>query len=54
LDKISLTTFNFGSVNEALSFAQQVGANVIFDFGSGDVLIVNDTTIAALHDDIII
>lgn len=53
-DTISLTDFEFESVNEALSFAQQVGDDVVFDFGAGDVLTVENSNVLALEDDILI
>ena len=37
---------------QALARADQVGANVVFDFGAGDMLTVVNTTIAALGNDI--
>lgn len=40
------------SVETALSHARQSGAHVVFDFGSGDVLTVDNTSLAALRDDI--
>ncbi|MFZ9199442.1 MAG: calcium-binding protein [Paracoccaceae bacterium] len=40
------------SVEAALSHARQSGAHVVFDFGSGDVLTVDNTSLAALRDDI--
>ena len=40
------------TVAQALARADQVGANVVFDFGAGDKLTVVNTTIAALGNDI--
>lgn len=37
---------------DALAFARQSGAHVLFDFGAGDRLIVENTSLAALRDDI--
>ncbi len=37
---------------KALARADQVGAHVVFDFGAGDRLMVLNTTMAALRDDI--
>lgn len=55
VDKISLTTFNFADVAQALSFATETAAgDVRFDFDTGDTLVVLNTTIAALQNDIIV
>ncbi|MBM3615341.1 MAG: hypothetical protein FJX28_07880 [Alphaproteobacteria bacterium] len=40
------------SVTTALSHARQSGAHVVFNFGAGDVLVVENITLAALRDDI--
>lgn len=40
------------SVADALSHATEVGNNVVFDFGGGNVLTVNDVTIDELNNDI--
>lgn len=42
------------TATEALAFASQSGASVVFTFGNGDVLTVLRTTLAALADDIVI
>lgn len=39
--------------SQARSYAEQVGKDVIFDFGGGDVLTVKNITIAALADDMV-
>jgi hypothetical protein len=39
---------------QALSHAVQSGLNVVFNFGEGDVLVVQNTTRAALMDDLLI
>ena len=54
LDVIQLDDFNFNSAQDAFAFANQVGNNVVFDFGSGDGLTVIDTTLAQLNDDLIL
>jgi Ca2+-binding RTX toxin-like protein len=40
------------SASTALGHAQQSGAHVVFNFGAGDVLVVENITLAALRDDI--
>ena len=40
------------SASTALTHARQSGAHVVFDFGAGDVLVVENITLAALRDDI--
>jgi Ca2+-binding RTX toxin-like protein len=52
IDILDFTGFGFATVAEAQAFATQVGANVVYDFGNGDTLTINNITIAALADDI--
>jgi hypothetical protein len=40
------------SASTALGHARQSGAHVVLDFGAGDVLVVENITLAALRDDI--
>ena len=40
LDKIDFSNFGFANVTEAKNFASNVSADVVFDFGGGDMLIV--------------
>jgi Ca2+-binding RTX toxin-like protein len=40
------------SASPALGHARQSGAHVVFDFGAGDVLVVENITLVALRDDI--
>ena len=47
-DRVDLTDFNFTNANAAKVFATQVGANVVFDFGGGDVLTINNILMAQL------
>ena len=55
VDTLKLKDWDFGSVNEALSFASETNkGHVEFDFGAGDVLVVRNITIDALRDDILI
>lgn len=51
VDTIMLTN-GVRSFSQARSFAEQVGKDVVFDFGAGDVLIVRSIKIAALADDL--
>ena len=44
--------FGFGSAGQALGFADQVGDDVVFGFGGGQVLTVLGTSLAALADDL--
>lgn len=52
-DKIRFLDLGVSSASQARSFARQDGADVIFDFGAGDVLTVRNITIGALADDMI-
>ena len=52
IDTLNFTKFNFATVAEAQAFATQIGSDVVYDFGSGDILTVKNMTIAALDDDI--
>lgn len=52
LDQITLLNMGFATPAEALAFADQVGAHVVFDFGSGDSLTVLNTTIQQLENDL--
>lgn len=45
---------NINSAQQALSKATQVGADVVFNFGSGDIITVLNITKAALLDDLLI
>lgn len=56
-DSDTLAFGGFAGVTQAahaLDLARQSGADVIFDFGGGDRLVVTNTTLAALADDIVI
>ncbi|MEM6381037.1 MAG: calcium-binding protein [Pseudomonadota bacterium] len=53
IDQLDLTAFNFASVGGALSFAADVGGDVVFTFGPNTFTIEN-TTQAQLTDDILI
>lgn len=55
VDSLVLRGFaNVGTAAQALSFAAQMGAHVVFNFGGGDVLTVLNTTKAALMDDLLV
>ncbi len=47
-DRIDLSDFGFPGAFQALSFASQVGDDVVFLFGGGDKLFVDDTLVNAL------
>lgn len=53
IDTIELRGFGLSSISDAMSHAYQSGSRVVFDFGSGDKLVVLDTNLSALQDDII-
>ncbi|PYE80579.1 Ca2+-binding RTX toxin-like protein [Pseudoroseicyclus aestuarii] len=52
VDTIVLQGFGLSGVPSALSHATQSGSNVFFDFGGGDTLLVLNTQISALQNDI--
>ncbi|HRK42959.1 MAG TPA: pre-peptidase C-terminal domain-containing protein [Gemmobacter sp.] len=52
VDTISLLGLGVKTVAQAMARARQVGDDVVFDFGRGDTLRVEDTTLAALRDDL--
>lgn len=53
LDTVRLLGFaGINNFAQARSHAAQRGADVVFDFGSGDTLTIRNTTIAALADDL--
>ena len=53
IDEIDLSAFNFTNAADALSNATQVDNDVIFDFGYGDTLTVEDVLIVELGNDLI-
>ena len=53
-DAIDLTAFAFADAVAAMSGASQVGSDVEFDFGGGDRLIIENTTLLAVEDDLLI
>jgi serralysin len=48
----TLVFTDLGNLSEIQAAASQVGSDVVFDFGDGDVLTVRDTMIDAIIDDI--
>lgn len=44
VDRIDLTSFNFANVAAAKSHATQVGSDVVFNFGAGDTVTINNIT----------
>ena len=55
VDALELSGFaGVSTAAQALSHALQLGANVVFNFGEGDVLTVLNTTKAALMDDLLV
>lgn len=51
-DTIELDNFNFSNIADALAKATQEGDDVVFYFGGGDKLTVEDATIAQLSNDL--
>lgn len=54
VDIIKLKDFGFSTVDEAMSFANQSGSDVIFDFGDGDMLTVENAQAGDLWDDLVL
>lgn len=54
IDVIELDGFEsiFTTKDAAFGYAQQVGSDVVFDFGQGDILTISDTTIGYLRNDL--
>lgn len=53
IDTIRMVDFDISSLAQAGVHAAQSGADIIFDFGSGDILTVRNMTIGGLGDDLI-
>jgi hypothetical protein len=49
-----LRDFDLNSTQDALQFATQKAANVHFDFGDDDLLIIKNMTIETLADDLLV
>lgn len=54
IDTIQLDNFGYRNVRDALSDARQVGSDVVFNFGGGDSLRVEDATLNQLVDDLVL
>jgi Ca2+-binding RTX toxin-like protein len=54
IDRLDLSAFGFASAAEALARANETGGDVVFDFGNGDVLTVENISRAALENDILV
>lgn len=52
LDTIALDNFAYANAGDALADAEQVGADVVFDFGIDGMLTIENTTKAALLNDL--
>jgi Ca2+-binding RTX toxin-like protein len=52
IDEIQLDNFGFTKA-DAFDFADQVGADVVFDFGSDGMLTIENTTIGQLQNDLV-
>jgi serralysin len=48
-DKINLTSFNLGDINDVKALATDSGSNVVIDFGSGDTLMIKGVHVADLQ-----
>ncbi len=53
-DKLDLTSFDFVTTEDSLQSARQVLNDVIFDFGGGDQLVIQSSTLPDLSDGILI
>ncbi len=53
-DQIDLADFGLANIQAALDLAVQSGEDVIFDFGDGDQLVLRDTNLTDLNNDILI
>lgn len=54
IDTIQLDNFGYRNVRDALSDARQIGSDVLFNFGGGDTLRVEDTTLSQLVNDLVL
>jgi Ca2+-binding RTX toxin-like protein len=48
LDRVDLTDFGFANAAAAKAFASNVAGDAVFDFGNGDILIIEDTLLSQL------
>lgn len=54
LDELDLRSFGFANAGKALAKASNVNGDTHFNFGNGNVLVVEDITKGALSDDILV
>jgi len=54
IDRLDLRSFDFASARQALSHAEMVNGNAVFDFGDGDTLLIANFTLNDLRDDILV
>ena len=54
IDSILFQQLNLVDTNDALSYATQIGNDVIFAFEAGDSLTIINTTVADIYDDILV
>lgn len=54
IDEIQLDNFVFSGGQDAFDFARQVNSDVVFDFGGGEGLTIEDTTIGKLYNDLVL
>jgi Ca2+-binding RTX toxin-like protein len=54
IDEIQLDNFTFSPGQDAYDFATQIGSDVVFDFGGGDMLTVENATIGQLANYLIL
>lgn len=54
VDVLDLSTYGFATAQQALAMAGKVGADVVFAFGNDDFLTVENMTIEALSNDLIL
>ena len=52
VDLIQLDNFNFTDGGHPFDFATQIFSNVVFNFGNGDILTVENATISQLYNDL--
>ncbi len=53
VDTISLLNFGISTFTAARAFATETNGNVLFDFGNGDTLQIDNTTLSALLSDVV-
>lgn len=53
VDTIRIANFGFSDFSDVRPYATQVGSHVVLDFGDGDRLTIQNTTIGAISDDFV-